>query len=184
MKPVLRLIAVLSCLLLLSAPQPDARAQNGGYRLSPGDQLRITVQGESDLSGPRRVDPGGAVTMPLVGAVPVAGLTAADAAERIAARLRDGYLRHPRVSVAMESYRPVYILGGVKNPGEYPYRDGLTVRQAVAMGGGFENEWRTHTAEITRGQGENEHTQIFDIDGTVLLPGDVLTINSRWRYHE
>lgn len=184
MKPVLRIIAVLACLLLLSMPQPDARAQNGGYRLSPGDQLRVTVQGEADLSGPRYIDAGGAVTLPLVGAVPVAGLTVSAAADEIAAALRDGFLRHPRVSVAMESYRPVYILGGVKNPGEYPYRDGMTVRQAVAMGGGFENEWRTHTAEITRGQGEEEHTQIFNIDGTVLQPGDVLTINSRWRYHE
>ena len=184
MKPVLRIFAVIACLLLLSVPQPDARAQSGGYRLSPGDQLRVTVQGENDLSGPRRVDAGGAVTLPLVGAVPVAGLTMNDAADVIAAALRDGFLRHPRVSVSMESYRPVYILGGVKSPGEYPYREGMSVRQAVAMGGGFENEWRTHTAHITRGQGADEHTEIFNIDGTVLQPGDVLTINSRWRYHE
>ena len=181
---MLRLIAVVTFLLLLSMPQPDALAQNGGYRLSPGDELHVTVKGEDDLSGPLRVDTGGAVTLALGGAVPVAGLDTTAAADAIAARLRNGYIRHPRVTVALASYRPVYILGGVNHPGEYPYRDGLTVRQAVAMGGGFEHEWYSHAAEITRGQGAAEHTQVYPIDGTVLQPGDVLTINSRWRYHE
>lgn len=177
-------MAILLCLLLLSVPQPDAHAQNDIYRLSPGDELHVTVKGEDDLSGPLRVDADGAVTLALGGVVPVAGLDTAAAADAIAARLRAGYIRHPRVTVKLAALRPVYILGGVNKPGEYPYREGLTVRQAVAMGGGFENEWYSHAAEITRGHGANEHTQIYAIDGTVLQPGDVLTINSRWRYHE
>ena len=70
MKISVRLIAVLLCLLLLSMPQPDALAQNGGYRLSPGDELNIHVKGEDDLSGPVRISSDGAVTLPLGGAAP------------------------------------------------------------------------------------------------------------------
>jgi polysaccharide export outer membrane protein len=188
MKPLALMFLSGLCLLLLAAPQPHARAQEqtvSPYRLSPGDDIRVTVAGEGDLSGPRRIDAGGAVTLPLVGAVNVAGLDPDAAAAAIAARLRDGYLRAPRVSVALESFRPVYLLGGINNPGEYQYREGMTVLQAVAMGGGFaRSNGREHTAHITRRTGDSETTQVFPIDGTLLLPGDVLTIQTRWRYHE
>lgn len=194
MKPFALILLSVLCLLLLAAPQPRAQAQDMAqhtgqgavsYLLSPGDDIRVTVSGEDDLSGSRRIDGDGTVTLPLIGAVAVAGHDPAAAAAAIESRLRDGYLRAPRVTVALESFRPVYLLGGINNPGEYPYRDGLTVLQAVAMGGGFaRSNGREHTAHITRRAGASETTQVFPIDGTLLLPGDVLTIQTRWRYHE
>ena len=188
MKPFALILLSALCLLLLAAPPPHARAQetqSAPYLLSPGDDIRVIVAREDDLSVSRRIAADGAVSLPLVGDVTVAGLTPDAAAAAIESRLRDGYLRAPRVAVALASFRPVYLLGGINNPGEYQYREGLTVLQAVAMGGGFaRSNGREHTAHITRRAGALETTQVFPIDGTLLLPGDVLTIQTRWRYHE
>lgn len=177
---------ILTGLWLAAAAMPHAQAQGAWmdrYVLAPGDEVRITVAGEDDLSGLRPLDPAGAVTLPLVGTIALAGHEPDAAATLIADRLRDGYLRNPRVTVALGRFRPVYLLGGVEKPGAYPYSEGMTVLQAVAMGGGFSGG-RDHTAQITRRSGHGELTETFSVEGTMLLPGDVLKINSRWRYHE
>ena len=67
------------------------------------------------------LDAGGAIAMPLIGAVPARGRTTAGLAAEISARLRRGFIREPSVAVEIESYRPFFILGEVAAPGQYPY---------------------------------------------------------------
>lgn len=133
-----------ACALLLmvvgcaSAPggTGDAAARDAfdarNYRLGTGDEIRVSVFGEPELSGEVRVDGRGEVTLPLVGAIEAEALTSAALAEAIATALQDGYLRDPRVTVEVTAYRPYFILGEVAKPGTYPYQDGLTVLNAVA----------------------------------------------------
>jgi protein involved in polysaccharide export with SLBB domain len=65
------------------------------------------------------------------------GLTTKQLERSIASTLAKGIVRDPRVNVEIALYRPYYILGEVKKGGEYPYRLGLTVMDAVASAGGF-----------------------------------------------
>ena len=68
--------------------------------------------------------------------VPVAGLTTQQVQHAIETRLRNGFIREPRVALEVETFRPFYILGEVTTPGQYPYVNGLTVQKAVAIASG------------------------------------------------
>ena len=107
------------------------------YELGSGDKVRITVFGETDLSGEYDVDGSGNVRLPLVGQVRAAGLSLHDFEAQIADTLRHGYLRDPKVSVEVTAYRPFYIIGEVTKPGQYPYVNGMTALNAVALAGGY-----------------------------------------------
>src|SRR5713226_6965245 len=92
-----------------AAPMPAAH--DAAYRLDAGDKLRVVVYGQEGLTNTYAIDAGGAITMPLIGAVPARGRTPAGLASEIAAKLRHGYIREPSVAVEIEAYRPFFILG-------------------------------------------------------------------------
>lgn len=137
----------ISASLLASASYVEAAG--GEYRLGPQDRLRVKVSewrpslGElhqwSALSGEFTVGAAGTVSLPLVGSLPASGLTAPELGAAIAATLQRkvGLLQRPDASVEVAQFRPFYILGHVERPGEYPYRPGLSVMQAVSLAGGF-----------------------------------------------
>ena len=107
------------------------------YRLAAGDKITITVFGQTDLSGDFIIDGGGYVQMPLVGAVPIAALTLQECQQRITARLGNGLIKRPAVSVRINEFRPVYVLGDVRTPGAYPFRFGLRASAAIGLAGGL-----------------------------------------------
>lgn len=184
-----RRLAVLLLTALLCGPALPLHAQGGtwteDYHLTPGDEIALHVIGEDDMSGPLRVNADGSVIVPLAGPVAVVNMNTGDAAAAVAAALGDGYLKTPRVSVTMNAYRPFYFVGGVKEPGEYPYREDLTVLQAVSMGGGFAHGGHGTQVEITRRCGDYDITRTFPIDGVRILPGDVLRVTgNRSRYRD
>lgn len=127
------------------------RAQaNDPYRLGSGDRLRVIVFGQDSLSNSYSVDGSGNISMPLIGLVKAAGLTTAALGHSIAARLRDGFLRDPHVSVEVEAYRPFFVLGEVNTAGQYPFINGMTVENAVAIAGGFTPRADKSGAVLTR----------------------------------
>ena len=111
-------------------------ANAGEYRMTPGDHVAIIVYNEPQLSGDFIVDDAGKLLMPLLGAVPIGGLTQAEAQKLIQDRLADGVLVQPTVSLRIKEYRPVSIFGNVKKPGSYPFQFGQTVRAVIASAGG------------------------------------------------
>ncbi len=156
-----------------------AAAPAPAYALDTGDRLRITVFGQDGISNSYLVDAGGNVTLPLIGAVPARGQGAPQLALTIAARLRQGYVREPKVSVEVEAYRPFFILGEVTTPGQYPYVPNMTVETAVALAGGFGPRASKGKVEVTR----NLATQ--RLHGEVplsfpLAPGDSVVVKERW----
>ncbi|MEL6429461.1 MAG: polysaccharide biosynthesis/export family protein [Planctomycetota bacterium] len=114
-------------------------------RLGPNDIVRAQVHGYPELSTPEtaeltgtRVDPEGTVSLPLVGPVPVAGLTLPEARERVTAAYAT-YLKEPRLDFSVVEYaaRRFYLYGQVAAPGAYPIDRPLNVYQALSIGGGF-----------------------------------------------
>ena len=147
------------------------------YKLGTGDKLRVIVYGEDDLGGTFDVDGNGFISLPLIGQVKVAGLSANDVERAITAKFADGYLKEPRVNVEVTQYRPFYVLGEVNKPGAYPYTDGMSVQNAVADAGGF-TEKAVEGGVYVRHAGETKETYV-PADGVAqIYPGDVVRVQS------
>lgn len=138
---------VLATALFCSTIQ--ARAE---YRLHVGDVLEISVARVPELKQRVPVQLDGSISFPMLGNLPVAGLAPSEAQTSIQAilaskvfrqRMSDGreneiLIDHDEVTATVVEYRPIYVNGDVSKPGEYSYRPLMTVRQAVALSGGYE----------------------------------------------
>lgn len=148
------------------------------YRLGAGDRVRVTVFEQEGLTNSYSVDQSGYISFPLVGAIPARGHTAQQMEKEISDKLRQGYLRDPDVSVEIDRYRPIFVMGEVGAAGQYSYVPGLTVQKAIAIAGGFTPRANQESVDITR-----------DINGKVitgrvvtsdpLLPGDTVYVRER-----
>jgi polysaccharide export outer membrane protein len=154
-----------------------AAATEEAYRLGPGDQLKVVVYGDNQITGQYAVDGAGAVSMPLLGEVHVGGLTLRQVEAKLAKSLDAKYLRDPSVTAEVINFRPFYIMGEVMKGGEFPYKDGMSVMNAIAVAGGFTFRAREHGIKIKRaGQTINVH----DPAQQTVLPGDVITVPQRF----
>ena len=173
----IRLLFLLLSLLVISLVSGDveAAADQAIYTLGSGDRVRVTVFGEEDLSGDFDVGGSGVISMPLIGEVEAGGLTLRQLGKVISEKLLDGYLKNPRVSVAVLNYRPFYILGEVKEPGSYPYVSGMTVLNAVVLAGGYTPFARKKRLLIKRAKRSGPVEQRAT-EGTVVLPGDIIRV--------
>jgi polysaccharide export outer membrane protein len=179
------IISVLALALAIGGcsgyrPTPSAfhAVLNQPYRLGAGDRVRVTVFEQDSLTNTYSVDAAGYIAFPLVGSVPARGRSVQELEGALAAKLREGFLRDPDVSVEVDQYRPVFVMGEVGAAGQYSYVPGLTVQKAVAMAGGFTPRANQGTVDITR-----------DINGKVmtgrvvtsdpLMPGDTVYVRER-----
>ncbi len=163
------------------ADSPIAASTNtsADYVLGPADKVRITVYGEPALTAEYFVSSAGTVNIPLAGDVQAAGKTLSMFRDSVVKSLQDGYLKDPKVSVEVLTFRPFYILGEVVKPGQYPYTTGLTVFNAVATAGGFTYRANTHKVLIKRANegGEKEFPLTSQ---TTISPGDTIRIPERF----
>lgn len=149
------------------------------YQLDSSDKLRIIVFGQNDLSNTYTIDQAGYISFPLIGNVAARGKTQQQLAGEIARKLRQGYLRDPDVSVEIDSYRPVYVMGEVQSAGQYSYVAGMTVQNAIATAGGFSTRARQDPVDITRqinGEVLNGRVPLSD----PLRPGDTIYVRERY----
>ena len=149
------------------------------YRLDAGDLVRLITFGEEALTGEFRVSDNGTVSLPLIGSVRAAGLTPRAFEAAVAEALRRGsVLRNPSVSAEVIAYRPIYVLGEVNKPGQYPYQLGMTVVTAAAVAGGFTYravEAYAGVVRTTDGQAIEGKAQ----RQAFIRPGDVITVYER-----
>ena len=176
----LMMCATLSGCALPGAYIPEllATSTEEPYTLAAGDRLRVIVFGQDAISNSYTVDGSGHIAMPLIGIVPAAGRTTQALQHEIAARLRNGFIRDPRVSVEVEAYRPFFVLGEVLSAGQYPFLEGLTVQKAIAIAGGFSPRGYQGEVDLTRDYGG------VPVTGRVPLlqavrPGDTITVRER-----
>ncbi|MDB5408611.1 MAG: polysaccharide biosynthesis [Rhodospirillales bacterium] len=156
-------------------PLPQTAASESAYRLGPGDKLKINVFGSEDLSGDFAVGDTGMLSLPLIGDIKAVGLTPDQLSNAMKAKLADGFMRDPKVSISVTSYRPVYVMGEVTRPGEYPFASGMSVLNAIALGGGYSYRANQEYAIVTRDNRE------YRASGTSrIAAGDIVRIPERY----
>lgn len=188
MKLLRDLTLILICLLALPVSARAAETAEGGRSsgvIGRLDTVEVKVFREDDLTTVSQLSGNGTLSMPLIGAVRIEGLTTDQAAAVITAKLKDGYLVRPQVSVSIEARlkRTVTILGQAQTPGvfEIPAHRQLTLSEAVGLAGGATrianlkkvtvksrgSEVRTiNLKDITTGKGKD----------VPLRDGDIITI--------
>jgi polysaccharide biosynthesis/export protein len=151
----------------------------GPYTLDSGDRLRIVVYGQEGLTNSYLVDASGHIAVPLIGAVLARGATTEQLSNRIAEKLRNGFIREPHVAVEVEAYRPFFILGEVAYPGQYPYVANMSVETAVAIAGGFTPRAFRRTVILDR-TFNGRQIRVSVPVGLPMRPGDTINVQERW----
>lgn len=159
---------------------PKAVADTDGpYYLDTGDKLRIFVYGQPNLSRQYIVDHDGKIAVPLIGEVSARGKTTRELQSVIRARLGSEFVKDPQVTVDVQQNRPFFILGEVRNAGQYPYVSGMTVETAIAIAGGYTERASERKFRITRRI--NGMVEQIEAPGDyVLKPGDTVYVFERF----
>jgi polysaccharide export outer membrane protein len=124
------------------------------------------------------VDQAGYISFPLVGSIPARGHTVKQMEAAIAAKLRQGYIRDPDVTVEVDRYRPVFVMGEVGAAGQYSYVPGMTAQKAIAAAGGFSPRAYQGDVDVTRTVNGKVMTGRVVISDP-LLPGDTVYVRER-----
>lgn len=157
----------------------DPASSTSDYRLDVGDKVRVTVFNEPTLSGEFAVNPNGSVSLPLIGEVPARGKTSGEIATQAEAIFGKGYLRDPKINVEVTTFRPFFILGEVKAPGQYPYTNGINVLNAIATAQGYTPRARKSVVYIRR-VGEVAE-QPYEVTPSLrVYPGDTIRVGERY----
>jgi len=173
-----------------AAAPPLAEPQT--YVLSPNDVVQVKVYQEDDLETKMRIGKDGTTSFPLIGVINLGGKTVAQAADLIRARLADGYLVNPQVTVSVVEYakRRFTVLGQVQKPGTYeiPNEESMTFLQAVAMAGGYTRLANRGSVTVTRMVGGKKTNFNLDLKSATsdlitqpfeILPDDTITVAER-----
>ncbi len=163
-----------------TAPAPPAVHTSliSHYLLDAGDELRIIVFGQTELSNTFVVDKAGYIAMPLIGAVAARGRTTEQLEGDIAGKLSKNFVRNPDVSVEVSRYRPFFVMGEVAAGGQYAYVPGLTVQQAIAVAGGFTPRANRGHVYVTRQINGQVITANLNLSEPVR-PGDTIAVRER-----
>lgn len=173
------LVAALSgCATYQPAPKVFHEATIQPYRLDSGDRLRITVFEQQSLSNTYTVDQAGYIAFPLVGQVAARGATVSQLEGVIAQKLKQGYLRDPDVTIEIDRYRSIFVMGEVGQPGQYAYVPGMTVLNAIAVAGGFSTRANQRDVDVTRKINGNILTGRVPITDPILA-GDTIYVRER-----
>jgi polysaccharide export outer membrane protein len=162
---------------VIVASSPDE--SGGPYILDTGDRLRIFVYGQPNLSRLYTVDHEGKIAVPLIGNVTARGRTTNELQAAVRAKLGAEYVKDPQVTVDVQQNRPFFILGEVKNAGQFPYVSGMTVETAVAIAGGYSERASERTFRITR-RTNGAVDEIEAPSDFVLKPGDTVYVFERF----
>ncbi|MEO1282392.1 MAG: polysaccharide biosynthesis/export family protein [Pseudomonadota bacterium] len=165
----------------LSSPTfAEERTGNLGrqYRLGIGDKLKITVFGEPDLSGDFEIDSIGRVAMPLIGNVPAEGQTIAEFSNTAKRKFSNGYLKNPRLSIEVLNYRPIFVHGEVRSGGQFTFKNGLRIRDAIAIAGGY--SYRADQSYVLIARDSQPTVRLPLASNIPVLPGDNIRVPERF----
>ena len=192
MKLTTRLVLTFILIFSLTTPAHSAEketADASGYTVGPENVLQIDVYygRDEELSRKARVSSKGEITFPLLGEVEVVGLTVGEVEKKIAFLLDRDYIINPQVSVFIEEYSTVSILGQVNTPGNYEIKGKLSVVELISKAGGFTKIAARNDVSVIRTNKNGNKTKILvkvnDIinkgkedDDIQLKPGDIVTV--------
>ncbi len=200
----IRVVFVLATLLLSACAStggggvppkvdPEARAVDA-YRIGVDDLIKVAVWQNPDLNVTVPVRPDGMISVPLVGDVQAGGRTPEEIGTDIKTRLAT-YVREPQVTVIVDQLRSheylsrVRVTGAVRTPVSVPYRQGMTVLDAVLAAGGVNEFAASDRTELYRRNGESTRAYPVRLDRILqkgelatnyeAQPGDVITVPER-----
>ena len=173
---------------IAAAMQQVVRAKTD-YRISSADLIAITVYQDLEMNRKVRVNQNGTVSLPLVGAVKIGGMTLIEAQTTIEGKLSK-YLVSPQVSLFIEDYgnKTVFVMGEVQKPGSYPIptESRMTVLEAISTAGGFTPIAAQDRARVLRNVNGASVTYSVDVKAItqrgekekdlVLEPNDVVYV--------
>lgn len=156
------------------------------FVIGPADVIHVTVWKDADLSQTVTVDPNGFVSLPLLGAVRVAGMTTDQISAELESRLA-AYVVSPQVTVGIVDIRSrqVYIMGKVGRAGGYPLLVPITVLQLIAQAGGLNAYAKRKDIYVLRAANGHTEKMPFNYDkvtrgdgsgNIVLQPGDTVIV--------
>jgi len=196
---------VVGCLVLLAAcatstgsktaPKIDPQAQAvTAYRIGVDDEVKVSVWQNEGLGVSVPVRPDGKISVPLVGDVDAGGRTPEEVAGEIQEKLKT-FVRDPQVTVIVTQLRSheylsrVRVTGAVRSPVSVPYRQGMTVLDAVLAAGGTNEFAAADRTELYRKEGEATRAYAVQLDRILkngelstnypVQPGDVITVPER-----
>jgi polysaccharide biosynthesis/export protein len=176
-------VIATGCADSVNLPPPSFATNTGpglehAYRLEIGDKVKLVVFAEDNLSGDFEVNGRGQISVPLIGEVPAKGHTLKEVQRTITARLADGYVKTPRVSLDITNYRPIFVHGEVKSGGQFQYRNNLSFNDAIAMAGGYTYRAQLDYVELSRA---GQPPLRVDMPATLsVLPGDNIRVPERF----
>jgi polysaccharide export outer membrane protein len=147
----------LTGMLQTPSPSPSSAPTQAGYAVGPGDVLDILVIGNEEMTRTSTVQPSGTITLPLLGEVPVAGLTVPEIQKKLATLLERDFLVNPQVEVRVREYQSqfVIVLGEINSPGRKPLRGKTRLIDLLVDAGGFKPN-ASGDVTITRREGTFE----------------------------
>lgn len=179
MKTITSLCLLFAALLVPALAQAQVAAKTTGltgsnYQIQPLDVLQITVFKEPDLEQQVRVSAEGAITLPLIGKVHVAGMTVPDTTTLITDLYNRDYLVNPQINIALLSYteRRAYVHGNVHRPGPViiPPEEVMTLSQVISAAGG-RTRMASDTIKLTRTDKDGKKTTTeYDFDDILEDP--------------
>lgn len=182
--------------LLLALLSTSTMGAETAYRLGTGDEVRITIYGQPELTTDAQVSEQGTVTVALIGEQVIAGKTTAEAARLVADRYRNGdFLKNPQVNLLVTQYRSqvVAILGKVNRPGKLVLEGPTSLTQALAWAGGIarggsEKIVLTRIRNGAQQRTEYDLQQLLNLDASDAPPvwlqhGDTLYIPGEGRFY-
>jgi len=196
---VLSLLAGACATAPEGGPVADGRAGAepvSDYVIGPGDTLSVFVYRAPDLSQEVPVRPDGRISLPLVADIDAAGRTPVQLARQVEERLRE-FVRDPNVTVIVRSFvgptdRQIRIVGEAAQPRSIPFREGMTVLDALIQSGGLTRYASGNRARLIRRESAGQPARTIPLrlsdllrDGDIsqdvaLRPGDTLVIPQGW----
>jgi polysaccharide export outer membrane protein len=177
----IRFIAYAAALAFFTGPAASlaiaaSSSALSSYKLGAGDVISIRVLGEDDLRRDHvTLSDAGTISFPMLGEIPVKGMTVGSLEDYITSGLKGRYLVNPQVTVSIEEYRKFYVNGMVEKPGGYAFTPGLTVRKAVSIAGGFKERAARDKINVIHDDDPKQTPHKVTLDSDVL-PGDILTV--------
>jgi protein involved in polysaccharide export with SLBB domain len=172
-------LAMLCVLLAACTPMPRLSGPKMTEEsLAPGDKISVQVYEHPEFSGDFIVASDGTISVPTAGAVSLGGKTLRGAEVAVEQKLMRE-LNRPQVSINMLEYRPIYVIGQVNQPGQYPFTSGMKVLNAIALARGY--NYRADSKRITVVRGDDPSaTPMKATEADTLQPGDTVKVLESW----
>lgn len=173
-----KIIILNLCLSIGLLPSIGLAKEAFSYRLGSGDKIEIKVFNQEELTGEYTVDGQGKISMPLIGTIKLENMTLQELEGHLKNKLSPDYLLNPRITIQILNYRPYYIMGEVNAPASYPYVNGITYLNAVAIAGGFTYRAKESYVFVVHANNPKKEEIQINIEEYVR-PGDIIRVDER-----